>query len=311
MVAAIHSKFFLAIVALSTLASACALDRWAIRKVAEVASEGAGAAFLGEEDPELLGDALPFVLKLYETLLEIEPESPELLLATAQAFALYANAFVQAPAEMLGDADARRKQDMLERAARLYLRARKYVMRGIEIDHPGFADHVERGELETALALVSPGEIDYLYWAGASWMGAASAARFDLELILGIPSAVAMLQQALEWDESYDTGAIHEIFVSYYGGLPGEMGGSEERARHHFERAVALSDGSKASPYLALAGTVAVRNQNVAEFRQLLNIVLAIDPGQTPEYQLLNILARQKAQWMLDNIDTFFLLEDE
>ena len=86
----------------------CSIEKMAMRQVTRIvaADAGGGTVFTGEEDPELMGQALPFALKLYESLLEATPDDPNLLLTTGQAFLLYAHAFVQIPAEMLPDEES-------------------------------------------------------------------------------------------------------------------------------------------------------------------------------------------------------------
>ncbi|MQY76570.1 MAG: hypothetical protein GH155_02980, partial [Spirochaeta sp.] len=103
-------------------------------------------------------------------------------------------------------------------------------------------------------------------------------------------------------------GAIHEFFISYYGTLPPSLGGSKEKALFHFNRALELSGGLNSGPYVALAGSIAVQEQDVEEFTNLLNKALEIDPDSNPENRLANILSRRKARWMLDHLEDYFLL---
>jgi predicted anti-sigma-YlaC factor YlaD len=89
------------------------------------------------------------------------------------------------------------------------------------------------------------------------------------------------------------------------------MGGSQDKARHHFEKAVEYSEGLSASPYVALASTVSVANQDLEEFRQLLKAAIAIDPDANPDNRLQNLLSQEKARWLLDHVEDFFLLDLE
>ncbi len=89
------------------------------------------------------------------------------------------------------------------------------------------------------------------------------------------------------------------------------MGGSIERAREHFDRAIKLSEGKKASPYVSLAENVSVRQQNVKEFVKLLKMALAIDVDAKPDYRLENILLQRRASWLLSRIEDLFLVTGE
>jgi predicted anti-sigma-YlaC factor YlaD len=274
----------------------------AMRMVADTLSSGTtGTAFTGDDDPELVGDALPFALKLYESLIADMKDNPGLYLTAGSGFIMYANAWVQTPADMLPDAEFEKKKQMTARARKLYVRGRDYVLQGLELKHPGFRASLDNGTLQTLLAAMKNEDVPFLYWAGTGSMAAYAADPFDVDLGIGAKKAVAMMDTALNIDEAYGDGAIHDVFISYYGSLPQAMGGSEEKARRHFKRAVELSKGLKASPYVALASSVSVKNQNIKEFIDLLNKALAIDVNVRPENRLANIITQRKAQWLIDH----------
>lgn len=303
------------------LLPSCSINKWAVYKVADaLSSGGGGGAFTRDNDPELVAEALPFAMKMYESLLDSAPDHPQLLLTTGSAFISYANAFLQTPAGMLPDDQYERKQQMLQRARNLYLRGRDYVLRAIKIRHKDFEQYLKLDPTRlTGAALVASAplqamkkeDVPYLWWAGAGWMAAFSTNPFDMRLALSREQAVALLQRALQLDESFMQGALHEFFVSYYGSLPASAGGSEEKARFHFQRALELSGGRNASTYLALATTVVVAKQDQKEFRELLEKALAINPDETPDNRLANVINQRKARWLLEHIGDFFLIGPE
>ena len=173
--------------ALSLLAAGgCSLQRLAVNAVAGMlSSSGSSTVFTGEDDPQLVADALPFALKLYESLLGSTPENTELLLATGSMFAMYANAFVQTPAGMLPSTEYQQRLEMTARAKKLYLRGRDYCLKALELRHPGLRALLE-ADNPSALAKTGPEDAPYLYWSAASWMGAFSAEPFDMELLLSL-----------------------------------------------------------------------------------------------------------------------------
>ena len=63
-----------------------------------------------------------------------------------------------------------------------------------------------------------------------------------------IATVRALFTRALELDESWGGGTIHEAMIAVEG-LPAIVGGSPARAREHFERAVAPSGGHSAFAY--------------------------------------------------------------
>jgi predicted anti-sigma-YlaC factor YlaD len=284
---------------------------FAVRTVAGfLAGSGQGTVFSGDEDPELVGEALPFAMKTYESLLDADPRNAPLALATGRAFVSYAFAFVQAPSDQLPPEQVDQQRAMHQRAKKLFLRAREYVMRGLEVRRQGFAAALARDDVQAALRLTRKDDADYLYWAATAWMGAFSADPFDFALIVAVPRAVAMLRQVDAWDDAYGAGAVHEIFISFYGAAPADLGGGEPKARASFARAVELSKGLRAGPYVALATSVSVKNQNAAEFRELLGKALAIDVNADIPDRLVNIINQRKARWLLDHVDDYFLSDE-
>ncbi len=290
------------------LGSGCgALRRAAIRDVTGVFSGSCGSSvFVQDDDPELIRDALPFVLKTYEALVASDPKNRDLCLTTADAFVKYASAFVHAEAQRLEEVDLRRAQYLRRRATKLYLRGRNYALAGLTLDYPDFEKGL-REDAQQILQALSEKDVPLLFWAAAGWAGAISTDVNNMSLVAELPMAEVMMRRALELNKDFEDGAIHEFFITYEGGRSKAMGGSAKRARHHFDSVVSLTRGEKASPYVALASSVAVRKQDYKMFQELLNKALAIDPDAVPEWRLVNTLAQEKARWLLDHLPELFL----
>lgn len=294
----------LALTGSALLSLSCSVQSLVVDRLGD-ALAAQGTTFSGDADPELVRDALPFALKTMEALLETAPEDPELLLANCRSFTQYSKGFVEGDADMLEWDDWEAASRGWERAIGLYLRARDYGMRGLELDSPGFGDAVLM-DPDGAVLAVELDQIEFLYWTAAAWGSAISLGLDRPELLADVDPVRAMLRRVLELDESYGNGAIHEALISIecLGAL---MGGSEDRARDHFDRAVELSEGKSASPYVTLADSGCVRGGDPAEFRRLLEAALAIDLDGAPDIRLQNTLAQRRAAFLLDNADELFL----
>ena len=283
-------------------AAGCSAKRVAVGAVADALGGGGGGSFASDEDPELVRDALPFGLKLYETLLESTPEHRGLLVATASGFTSYAY-LLQDEASRAEASDRDGARALRRRASRLDLRGRDYALRGLEGEHPGFRA-AQATDLAGALARTDRDDVDFLYWAAAAQAGALSANKGDAELIADLPRAGAFMQRVLELDESYGAGAAHEFFISYEASRPG---GSTARAREHFARAQELAKGERAGLFVSLAENVSVQEQNLAEFQSLLDSALAVDLERAPQNRLVNVLAQRRAQWLREHTADLFL----
>lgn len=297
------------ILSISLLSSGC-IKKIALKKVAGALTAEGGTVFTGDDDPQLIADALPFALKTYESLLEALPEDVDLLLATGKAFCMYAYAFVHVPADTISDTRIDEKTEHYLRAKKLYLRSHRYLLRALEVRHPNTTALLEANKTDSALSLTTIADTSLIYWTGVSLMGAFTADKFDMKLALNMPKAVAFMNHLLKMHETYGNGSVHDFFISYYGSMPASMGGSEKKSREHFARSLELSKGKSAGTYVSLATSVCVSKQNIQEFKELLNKALSIDVDQHISNRLANTISQRKAQWLLDHIDNFFLIDD-
>ena len=108
-------------------------------------------------------------------------------------------------------------------------------------------------------------------------------------------------------DEAFDSGALHVFMISFEMSRSAAHSGAKQRARKHFSRALQLSDGLLAAPYIALAESVAVAAQDRGEFEQLLETAMEIDPDVRPEWRLANSLMQRRARHLLARADELFL----
>jgi predicted anti-sigma-YlaC factor YlaD len=300
---------WLALFVAFTLGSGCSIKRFAVNKVGDALAAG-GTTFSSDDDPELIKAAVPFSLKLMESLLAESPRHQGLLFATASGFTQYGYAFVQLEAEELEATDFAGAKEKKARAKRLYLRGRNYGLRGLETKHPGFTNEL-RKDSRLAVAAGKKSDVPMLYWTAASWAAAISVSKDDPELIGDLPLVAALIDRALALDESWDHGAIHSFLITFEMARQDASGDAESRARQHFARAIELSGGKLAAPYVALAEAVAVKKQDADEFKKLLEQALAINPDAQPDSRLANLIMQRRARWLLAHTDEYFLLPEK
>lgn len=279
-------------------AGGCSIKRLAVNKLGD-ALAGGGTTFSADDDPELIKASVPFSLKLMESLLAESPKHRGLLLAASSGFTQYGYAFVQQDAEELEGKDASASLEMRRRARRLYLRARDYALRGLEAAHPGFQKGLQEAPAKSVSAL-RRADVPQAYWAAASWAAAIGVLKDDPALIADLPCIQALIDRCLELDETFDHGAIHSFLISYEMVRPRGEKDPVELARHHFDRAVALSNGQQVGPYVSLAEAVAVEQQDRKSFESLLHQALTIDANAKPEWRLVNLVMQRRARWLLE-----------
>lgn len=273
--------------------------------LADALSSGGGGTYASDPDPELVREAVPFGLKTMESLLPEQPRHLGLLTALCSGFTQYAYAFVQQDAdaaELAGRSSEARVRRARARA--LFLRARDYGLRGLEVSHPGLAARLRSlRDLPAAAALLKKEDVPLVYWTAASWALAVSNGKEDMALVAELPAPEALMRRALALDEGWNQGSIHEFFVSFEAARPG---GSAAEARRHLDRARALSGGRRLGALVSWAEGALVQAQDRPAFEKALGEVVAADPDAWPEERLANVVAQRRARLLLAHADDLF-----
>ena len=177
----------------------CAVKRIAVNKVGNAIASG-GTTYASDDDPELVRSAVPFSLKLMESLLEESPKHRGLLLAACKGFTEYSYAFVQEDADEIESTNLAEATRLRARARRLDLRARDYGLRGLEVRHPGFGKALRENPRAAVRRITSAKEVPLLYWTAASWGEAISLSKDNPDLIADQPIVEALIDRAYKLD---------------------------------------------------------------------------------------------------------------
>ena len=261
------------------------------------------SAFTRDNDPEFVRQAAPSTLKMVEMLLEQSPSHAGLLMTACSGFTQYAYAFLQSDADV-ADPGSTTAKELKARGAAMYDRARGYCVRALETRHPGVGGSLQR-DAKAALASTTIVDVPALYWTAVAWGGALTLADNALIRIAEVSTVRALFARALQLDETWEAGAIHEAMIAVES-LPRLLGGSPVRAKDHFDRAVALSDGQSAFAYVTMATGVAQPAKDRREFERLLRAAIAIDVSKRPALRLANLIAQKHARYLLSQIDRLF-----
>jgi predicted anti-sigma-YlaC factor YlaD len=287
---------------------ACSVNSMATKAVSDaLTGEGSAEVFTGDSDPQLVGDALPFAIKMYESLLSANPKHQGLIRTTGSLFVMYANAFVQGPAEMLPRNRHAERLAAQERAKKFYLRGLDVLYRGLEQKYHGFSGAFRDGRLPAILAKMSRADVPSLYWAAAGALSAYSLNPFDMDLGVRVPEYLALVNRAYELDPDFNKGALDDFYVLFHASVPETMGGDKSKVAGHYRLALEKSGGLAAGPYVSYAQAVSIPAQDYATFKTCLDAALAIDPEADPANRLVNTIAQRKARYLLDSAALYFI----
>ncbi len=281
------------------------MREFVLGSVLNSAGDSISAIYLSEDDPDLVRESLPTNMKLIELLIQQSPGNPVLLTSACQVFTVYAYAFIVRDAEIALDENFSESRRLTKRGGKLLLRARNYGMAALEAKYPGFGKSYS-SDPQSALARVSKEDLPILYWTAAAWGLLISSSQDNPSAIIELPNVGHFIERGLELDESYDKGSLHDLMFTYTLSRPDGGSSAPEVAKQHYNRALELSEGSRASLYISYAESISVRNQDKEEFLELLDKAQAVDVNEIPGQRLANILAQERAQWLRERVDELF-----
>ncbi len=264
----------------------------------ELAASGQGS----EDDLELVRDAAPFQLKLSESVLQANPGHLALAESVAAGFTQYAYAFVAFEAEQIESKDAKAAERLRRRAAKLYARAHRHAMAGLEAASPGFSRKLagsQRGDWPT----IPRAQVGLAYWAAASWGGWISLSKDDPDVVADLPLAVRMAELAWAADPDWGQGALTGLLGTFEGARPG---GRRQQMLAYFDQAIAQGGGQNAGALVAKAEGYAQPGGDRDLFESLLKQALAIEDAPGSPLTLQNEVMRRRARWLLDKADDLF-----
>lgn len=289
------------------LAVAAVLSSCSFKKL----SMDATTAFMEDNDPVLVGDSLPLVLKMMDILATSNPGNTNILSTAGSLFVMYSNAYLQTPADMLSYEELEKQKEMYSRAKKLYRRGYDYVTASLDKKYKGFIDNMENGDFDKALKKVKKRDAGDLYWGGAAILAGVSVDILDPYFASDRDKAIAMLFRACELDPDFGNGMLDEIMMQYYASMPVGMGGSPEKAEYHYKRGIELSGDNLLSIHVSYALTVCTKDQSMegySRFVSILDSVISRDIENNPKNRLSNTISRKKAEWLLSNKDNYFLI---
>lgn len=279
--------------ALATVAAAVAVAGCSglVSSAAGGFAENLTLAVVNHPDPQTVENGIPSYLLLLDSLLQGDPDNPQLLGAAAEMYSAYGAVFVDDP----------------ERARRLTSRARAYGERGLCISYdPACSwNNVDFETFEASLLGTTEREADSLYSYALSSLAYVRTHSDDWDALAELPQMEAMLKRLLEIDD----GSRDATLLTYLGVLstlrPPALGGQPDQGLEYFEQALAMNDSRDLSIKLEIARSYARPLYDRELHDQLLREVIDADPV-SPGLTLTNTLAQHEAQALLASADEYF-----
>lgn len=274
------------------LYSGCSLDKFVIRQTETLFDYGVISLY-EESDLQIAKTALESNIKLLEGMIIGDPDNQDLRLLACQAFSGYALGFAE-------DTDP-------QRAKQLYLRGRDhgiYILHQNEIFTENEAKKLE--VFQSALEQMDEDDIDALFWTAFAWAGWINLSLDDPQAFIDLPKVQAMMNRVMELDETYFMGAPDLFFGTVWGLKPRMLGGDPEKAKEYFEKNLEITKGKFLLTYIYYARYYAAKILDEDLYEKLLGKVENTPADVLPAYQLLNVIAKEKAKRLEAQKDELF-----
>ena len=225
-----------------------------------------------------------YVGKIEKRLLK-SPNDPVLLQKGCEALTQYTFGFIMEEADRLMTIDYNGGKELYSQANEHFNQAVQYGNKSLMLKFEKYDGWISNQSDLTPK--FTDEDVPTLFWTAAAYGG-------------------QLLETALTIDSNWNKGAIYSAMISYTMSRPDPPNKKESIAEDFFKKAVIASNGLDLGPYVTLAESVMIPTQNRNEFTNLLYKALNIDMKADPDLALANQINRNRAQWLMDNIDEFF-----
>ena len=249
------------------------------------------AAILNSDDPAMIRDGAPSYLILIDSLVAGSPDNAALLAQSAELYSAYAGAFVEDPV----------------RAARLNSKAKAQILRATcrSLKNACGLESRDFNEFSAWVDAQGPSSVPALYNLGSIWAGWIQGNSSDFAAIAQLGRVKALIQRVADLDPEHANGGAFLYLGVFETLLPPAMGGRPEMGRRHFERALTISNERNLIVKVMMANQYARLIFDRELHDRLLQEVLAADV-QAPGLTLMNTVAQERAQLLLDSADDYF-----
>jgi hypothetical protein len=289
--------------------ASCSMSSFAAGQAGGIAARSVDR-MRGFWDYEIAGQGNAAGIMQLEALLGLRPDNEDLALTLCASYVGYAFGWVEVQAEKAedaGDYDGAARQR--HRAELLYTRARDVALHVLRERDAGIEAVLEGKpkQLEAYLAAhyrdrgkdVAP-----LFWLAASW-GALLSMSEDMSLSMDLPAILALVKQVIALDEAYEGAGALVFLGGFNAQFPAQLGGSPEKGKQYFERALQITGRRAHQVQLNYARLYAVTTNDKALYVSLLSEIITA-PDQGSDVRLANKIARIRAELLLSKLDRLF-----
>ena len=248
-------------------------------------------SIMNNNDLAMVKSGAPAYLIMVDSLIDQDPDSPDMLSSGAQLYTAYSDVFVT---------DRKRKKKLADKAM-------NYALNAVCFSQGNACDlkQMPFKQFSTVVNAIEKDDLPYLFTLGNSWASWIMVHKDDFNALADIARIEAIMSRVIKLDETYKDGAAYLYLGTLATFLPPALGGKPEQGRHYFEKAISISGGKNFMAKVVYAKLYAKMMFDRPLHDRLLNEVMETDPD-IDGYALLNTYARQQAGKLLAEADDYF-----
>lgn len=248
-------------------------------------------SILNNNDLTMVESGAPAYLIMVDSIIDQDPDSPDILCSGARLYTAYADVFVT---------DKARKRKLTDKAMNYALKSVCLAQsNACELKHQPFE------QFSAVVTAMEKDELPYLFTLGNAWASWIMAHKDDFNALADIARIEAIMNRVIELDNTYKDGAAYLYLGTLSTFLPPALGGKPEQGKQYFEKAISMSGGRNLMAKVVYAKLYAKMMFDRDLFDHLLKEVIETDPN-IDGYTLINTYAQQQAKKLLDEADDYF-----
>ena len=150
-------------------------------------------------------------------------------------------------------------------------------------------------------------DVSDLYWLAAAYGGAIKSSRGNPFDVVKLPVVKKLLITAIALDPKWGKGALYSAMMSYTSSRPDLFGDALiDSVSSFYAKALIASDSLDASLFVSYAELIDKKFQDRDAFEKKLDLVLNMDVEKDKDFRLSNIIAQERAKWLLSKTDEIF-----
>jgi hypothetical protein len=262
-----------------------------VSSVTQSFAEDLSAAILNNPDLAMVRDGAPSYLILVDSLVARSPQDPYMLQQSAKLHSAYAAAFVENE----------------QRAVLLHTKAKDQALAAACYGLKKACGLAQRSyqEFDQWVQVQGIRSVPLMYDLAVSWAGWIQANSDDFNAIADLARVKALMLKVSQLQPNYDDGGVFLYLGVMETLVPPALGGKPEIGRQYFERAIDISGGDNLMAKVMYADQYGRLMFERELHDRLLREVLDA-PVQADGLTLMNTVAKEQAQRLLDTADDYF-----